>query len=411
MSVRMKGFSSYTRLEEALGKIISQVNRVDEEIVSLNESLGRVLSNDVISGADVPPFDRSAMDGYAVQASDTFGADENNPIKLQVIGQSDIGTSPDAKVQKGEAVEIMTGAVMPEGADAVAMIEHTNREDDELEVFSPVSPGKNVSSRGEDVKAGQTVLKKGHQLRPQDVGMLASIGNTKAGIARKPEVGIAPTGIELREPGESLAPGEITESNSHSLEAAVKETGGEPSRLEIVPDEFDSLKKAISDASNFDMLLISGSTSVGKRDLAPDAILELGELIFHGVTIRPGGPTAFGVVDDTPVFALAGFPVASLVAFETLARPAVRYMQGLPADRGRPKVKARLERKVSSSLGRADVVRVEIQEEGEGLRASPIRVTGSSILSSMARADGYVIVPEDVEGIMDGEDVEVELFC
>lgn len=407
----MKGFSSYTRLEEALDKIVSRVNRVEEEIVSLNESFGRVLSNDVISGVNVPPFDRAAMDGYAVQASDTFGADENNPINLHIVGRSDIGTPPDAKVQEGEAVEIMTGAVMPEGADAVAMIEYTQREDDELEVLSPVSPGKNVSSKGEDVKVGQTVLEKGHCLRPQDVGMLASIGTTKVGVARKPEVGITPTGIELREPGESLEPGEITESNSYSLEAAVKDSGGDPSRLEVVPDEFDSLKESIGNASNFDMLLLSGSTSVGKRDLAPDAISELGELIFHGVAIRPGGPTAFGVVDDTPVFALAGFPVASLVAFETLARPAIRYMQGLPADRGRPKVKAKLERKISSSLGRADVVRVEIKEVGERLRVSPIRVTGSSILSSMTRADGYVIVPEDVEGFGKDAEVRVELLC
>ncbi|MBS3815265.1 MAG: molybdopterin molybdotransferase MoeA [Hadesarchaea archaeon] len=411
MSVRMKGFSSYTRLEEALDKILSRINSLQSETIPINQSLNRVLYEDIESEVNIPPFDRSAMDGYAVRASDTFGADENNPIELKVIGSSDIGTPPEDSVGEGEAIEIMTGAVMPEGADAVIMIEHTEREDNKLEIYSPVSPGKNVSDKGEDVKSGEKVLSKGKKLRPQDVGMLAATSHTEVKVFSKPKVGIVATGVELREPGEELDSGEITESNSYSLEAAVNECGGEPDRLKITPDEPSALRETVEKASDFDMLLISGSTSVGKRDLIPEIISELGELIIHGVAIRPGGPTAFGIVDGVPVFALAGFPVASFIAFETLSRPALRFMQGLPGDRGRPRVEAKLKRKVSSTLGRADVVRVKLDKDSEEQVAEPIRVTGSSVLSSLTRADGYAIIPEDVEGFDKGIEVEIELFC
>jgi molybdopterin molybdotransferase len=350
------------------------------------------------------------VDGYAVQAADTFGASEQKPVKLRVIGSVRIGVTSKLRVRKGEAIKIMTGAPIPKGADAVVMVEHVLARDKNIAVLAPVTPGKNVSARGEDVKAGEVVLERGRLIRPQDVGMLASVGKIRVRVSRRPKVAIFATGGELRRPGERLGRAEITDINSYSLAAAVESCGGLSQNLGIMPDRPELLKRALRKAIGYDMVLASGGSSVGEFDIMPDVIAELGELLFHGVAIRPGGPTAFGVVGRQPVFSLAGFPVSSLVAFDMLVRPALRKMQGLPADRGYPKVRAKLARKVSSTLGRADVVRVKVRvKEGE-LLADPIRVTGSGVLSSMTEADGFFIVPEDVEGFDGGDIVDVEIY-
>jgi molybdopterin molybdotransferase len=290
------------------------------------------------------------------------------------------------------------------------MVEHTRANDKKIEVFAPVTPGKNVSARGEDIKVGELVLRCGQQLRPQDIGMLASTGKIRVRVSRRPKVAILATGSELRKPGKRLGKAEITDTNSYSLAAVVASCGGLPYRLGTIPDKPEPLRRVLRKAVNYDMMLTSGGSSVGEHDIVPDVIAGLGKLLFHGVAIRPGGPTAFGVVGDKPVFSLAGFPVATLVAFDMLVRPTLRRMQGLSADRGYPRVRARLVRKVSSTLGRADIVRVQVRAEGSELVAEPIRVTGSSVLSSMTKADGFVIVPEDVEGFDEGSTVEVELY-
>jgi molybdenum cofactor synthesis domain-containing protein len=406
----MRGFASYTRLSDALEIIIANVKPLGSELVPFDRALGRVLAEDIISKVDVPPFDRAAVDGYAVRAADTFGASELKPVSLRVVGAADIGRTTKRRVRKGEAIKVMTGTPMPQGADAAVMVEHTRARGKAIEVFTSLTPGKNVSARGEDVKAGELVLKRGRKLRPQDLGMLASTGNLWVRVARRPKVAILATGGELRKPGERLGRAQITDSNSYSLAAAVESCGGLPRRLGIVPDEPGLLRRALRGASRYDMMVASGGSSVGERDLMPDLIAELGELLFHGVAIRPGGPTAFGVVRSKPIFSLAGFPVASLVAFDMLVRPALRRMQGLPADRGYPRVKARLTRKISSSLGRVDVVRVRVRSRRGELMAEPIRITGSSVLSSMTRADGFLIVPEEVEGFDKGSIVEIELY-
>ena len=410
MSVRMHGFTRYVRLKDALKIILSNVRQTGVELVNFDQALGLVLAEDVVSNVDVPPFDRSAVDGYAVRAADTFRASEGKPIRLRIVGSIAIGSPTKLRVRKSEAAKIMTGAPMPAGADAVAMLENTRVAGRKLDVCMSLTPKKNVSTRGEDVRAGDLVLKRGQRLRPQDVGMLASVGKVRVRVARKPGVAILATGNELRRPGKPLGRAEIADINSYSLVAAVESCGGRPQRLGVVKDDKTLLKRALLKASKHDMTLLSGGSSVGERDLVPDAIAECGELLFHGVAIRPGGPTAFGVVRGRPVFALAGFPVASLVAFDMLARPALRAMQGLPASRGYPRVQAKLMRKISSTLGRADVVRVRVRYVAGRLLAEPIRVTGSSILSSMTRADGFVIVPENSEGFKEGSTVEVELF-
>lgn len=406
----MRGFIRYTKLEDALKLVLSRVKRLGSETVSFERALGRVLAGDVVSKTDVPPFDRSAVDGYAIRAADTFGATETKPRRLRVIGSIPIGAPARLRVRRGEAAKIMTGAPMPAGANAVIMVEHVSARGKQLDAHVPLTPGKNVSARGEDVRTGEVVLKRWGLLRPQDIGMLASTGKLRVRVARRPRVAILATGSELRKPGARLGPAKIADTNSYSLAAAVARCGGAPQRLGIIPDKPKPLHRALRKAVKHDAVIVSAGSSVGERDLVPDAIREMGELLLHGIAIRPGGPTAFGVVGGKPVFALAGFPVASLVAFDMLVRPVLREMQSLPADRGYPQVRAKLARKISSTLGRADIVRVGLRSERGTLIAEPIRVTGSGILSSMTRADGFVIVPEDVEGFGEGASVEVELY-
>ncbi len=406
----MRGFARYTRLGDALKTVLSRVKRLGSEFVSFDHAFGRVLAEDVISKTDVPPFNRSAVDGYAVRAADTFGASETKPKKLRVVGSAKIGVVTKFRVRKGEAVKLMTGAPMPRGADAVVMVEHTKIEGKRIAVLVPLTPGKNVSARGEDVRAGEVVLKYGQQLRPQDIGMLSSISHLKVRVFRRPKVAVIVTGSELRRPGTRLKSAQITDINRYSLAAGVTSCGGVANPLDITPDKPQALRRTLQKALKNDVVLISGGSSVGEHDIAPDVVAELGELLFHGVTLRPGGPTAFGIVRGKPVFCLAGFPVASLVAFDMLVRPAIWVMQGLPPDWGCLRVRAKLTRKVTSSLGRADVVRVRVWSEADELLAEPIRVTGSGILSSMTRADGFILVPETMEGFEKGAVVEVELY-
>jgi molybdopterin molybdotransferase len=410
MSVRMRGFAGRIKLSDALRVVLSNVEQVGEEFVPFDQALGRVLAEDVISGLDVPPFDRSAVDGYALRAADTFGASPTNPKKFRMVGSVRVGAAPKLQVGKGQAVKLMTGAQMPRGADAVAMVEHAKPGKGYISVTVPLTPGKNVSARGEDVRAGEVVLRRGHLLRPQDLGMLSSICHLRVRVFRRPRVAIMATGSEIKPPGERLKSAQITDINSYSLAAGVASCGGVANRLGIFPDEPEALRSALLKALKYDMVLISGGSAVGEHDIAPETVGRLGKLLFHGVALRPGGPTAFGVVRKKPVFCLAGFPVASLVAFDMLVRPALRVMQGLPADWGCLRVKAKLTRKVTSSLGRADVVRVRLWSEAGELLAEPIRVTGSSILSSMTQADGFLLVPEDTEGYEAGREVEVELY-
>ena len=408
--VRMRGFARYTRLGDALKTVLSRVKPLGSESVPFDRALGRVLAEEVVSKVDVPPFDRSAVDGYAVRAADTYGASELKPSRLRLVGSIEVGEKTGLRAGKRQAVKIATGARMPRGADAVVMLEHTEVERGWVAVSVPLTPGKNVSKRGEDVRAGEVALRKGKLLRPQEIGMLASTGNVRIKVARRPSVSILATGPELRPPGASLGRAQISDTNSYSLAAAVADCGGVPHRLGIVPDDLGALRAALKKAIKHDMSIVSGGSSVGERDVVPEVIAGLGELLFHGVAIRPGGPTAFGLLGGKPVFSLAGFPVATLVAFDLLVRPALRFMQGLPAERGFARVRARLASKISSTLGRVDLVRVRLWEEKDEILAGPLRVTGSGILSSMTRADGFILVPENVEVLKKGAPVEVELY-
>lgn len=410
MEVKGRGFSEYTRFEDALDKILSRVEELPAEKVPFTSASGRVLSKDIESEVDVPPFDRAAMDGFAVRAEDTFGAKDNRPVQLELAGTIEIGSEGDFKLEEGEAIKIATGAPVPDGANAVVMLEKTMLEDSTLEIYSPVTPGKNVSSRGEDIKEGATVLKSGRKIRPWDIGILASIGVLEVDVKKKPNVAIASTGGELRKPGQELELGEITESNTYSLGAAVEANGGKYVRKDIVADQVEDIKESLEDVSEFDLFLFTGGTSVGEKDLVPDVISELGELIFHGVNIRPGGPFAFGIVNGTPVFSLPGFPAAAVIDFEIFMRPAIRSILGMAEQNFRPRIRGKLTRKISSSLGRVDVCRVKVSRVDGDYIVEPIRVTGSSILRTMSEADGFVTVPVEDEGFTQDEIVDVDLF-
>ncbi len=410
MDVRKKGFSEYTALEKAQQIALSKTHVLDEEIVRFDDSLGRITAEEVVSNVNVPPFDRSAMDGFAVKAEDTFGADENDPKELEIVESVKIGSSPEKNIESGKTAEIATGAPMPEGADATVKFEETVREGSKVDILSPVSPGENVSPKGEDFREGQKVLEEGREIKPSDIGILASTKNLKISVRKKPKVAIVMTGDELKEVDSSLSPGEITEVNGYTLGHSVEKVGGDFERLGIFSDDLDEIKKVLENTSGFDLMVLTGGSSVGEKDLVPLAIDEVGELFFHGVGIRPGSPCAFGVVDGTLVFSLPGFPAAALVAFETLLKPVLRKMLGLkPLDFGW-NVEGVLDRKISSSLGRVDVVRVELEEREDGYVVKPLRVTGSSVLRSISEADGVVMVPENQEGYSRGEHVDVQLI-
>ncbi|KXA91665.1 hypothetical protein AKJ64_04605 [candidate division MSBL1 archaeon SCGC-AAA259E17] len=411
MKGKKREFSEYIRLARALELILSEIKLSSKEKVTFEEANGRVLAEDVEARANVPPFDRAAMDGFAVQAEDTFGAGESDPKELEVVGSVEIGDSSEMRIESGEAAEISTGAPMPSNADSVVKVEDTySGEESRIMVISPVSPGKNVSSKGEDVKLGEKLFEAGHRVDPSDVGILASSQNLDVEIRRRPEVGILATGSELRKPGTELEPGEITEINTYTLDSAIRNSGGSPERLGIVPDDADRIEEALGLSSKYDLLLVTGGTSVGKKDIIPDVIAERGNLIFHGIAMRPGGPVGFGMVDGTPVFSLPGFPAATLIAFEMAVKPALLEMQGTSLESYHLEVRAELDRKINSNLGRLDIIRTKLSREDERYVAEPIRLTGSSILTTISRADGLIVVPENKEGFKRGDEVPVKIL-
>ncbi len=410
-SVRMKGFDERRTLEEVLGEVLSALPRMPPERIPTISALGRIVHGNIVAERDVPHFDRAAMDGYAVVAADTFNCSQEKPARLKLVGECTVGRVSDVEVRRGEAAQISTGAPMPRGADAVVMLEYASVSEGYVHVYKPVAPFQNVSRRGEDVKAGDVVIADGEVIRPQEIGLLLQCGVKKVSVAAKPRVAIASTGSELVDINEEPDVGQVVASNEYMLAALTKTYGGEPVYLGVVPDERDALRLTINKALTFDMAVFSGGTSVGKYDYMPETVAEFGgKNVAHGLTIRPGGPTAVFLIGRKPVFCLPGFPVAAMIAFESLVAPSIRKMLGAGKIDPRPVVEAVLVRRVPSTLGRRDFLRVKIEESGSGLIAIPLRVAGSGILSSMTRADGVVEIPEDVEGFDEGEKVKVKLF-
>ncbi|WP_456469142.1 molybdopterin molybdotransferase MoeA, partial [Archaeoglobus sp.] len=356
---------------------------------------------------DIPPFDRSAMDGYAVVAEDTFGASQTNPIMLELVGSVEIGEISPFTISNGKAAKIVTGAMIPKGANAVVMLEYARESSSMVEIVKPVTPMKNVSRRGEDIKAGELILKKGEILQPQDAGVLASLGIEKVKVYRKPRVAVISTGNELVELGSKIEGAKIYNSNNPMLCNALAEFGFEAVSLGIARDNRESIKSKLEEALSYDAILITGGTSVGHRDIVPEIVSEYGEILFHGVSMKPGMPTAAAVIGNKPVFMLPGSPAAALLSFYIFVVPALyRLMNVRILARKWSRQKGVLQRKIPSDIGVRSNVRV-LWEDG---KVYPIRISGSGILSSFIRANALLIVPEEKEGYDEGEEVEVTLL-
>jgi molybdenum cofactor synthesis domain-containing protein len=403
------GFKVKISLKEALDKVLPFAIEVEDESVGLTDSLSRVLSDKVVSEMSNPPFDRAMMDGYAVIAKDTFGASPSNPISLKVVGSVSTGDLPYTTLKNGDAIKIMTGAPVPKGADAVLKVEYTREEEGIVEVLGPVPPGKNISTVGEDVKKGDILLEKAKLLKPHDIGVLAATGNLNVRVKKKPKIKIASTGAELLKPGEDLKLGSIYDINGYTLSGLVEVLGCQPESYGIIKDDERELEVVIK-SRGWDVLLISGATSVGEKDFVPNVIEKLGKIIFHGVNIRPGGPVGFGVIDDKPVFMLPGFPVACITAFELLVTPFLQKMLGTDPAPFHPSIAGVLEKAVPSQLGRVDFVRVTIGGREEGFKIKPVSSKGAGLITTLTNAHGFLLVDESREGIEAGEKVEVFLL-
>ena len=405
--VRMRGFASRTDLDEALSRLRALVRRLGAEEVALDEALGRTLAADVVAARDVPAFRKSAVDGYAVRAAETFGASGQDPLVLSLVGEVLPGVVGERRVGPGEAVRIMTGGAVPEGADAVAMAEVAAERGGELLLSDAVTPGRNVAAVGEDIRRGEMVLRAGRVLKPQDLGVIASLARPRVAVVQRPRIAVLTTGNELvsADDPEADRPGRVINSNRYTLKGLVAELGCLPLSLGIAGDDEQVLGEAVKSFPG-DILVTTGATSVGKEDFLPLVVRALGELVVHGMNIKPGSPAGFGVVGERLVFLLPGNPVAAMVAFDVLVRPVLQLMLGQEEGRRNPRLRARLRRKMASALNRVEFVRVCLVD-GE---VEPLRAGGSGVLSSMSKADGFVIVPRDVEGHEAGELVEVYLL-
>ncbi len=395
-------------LTDAKRIVLEHVHETGEEEIRFSDALSRVLSRDVISAMDNPPFDRAMMDGYAVIAKDTERASSSTPVGLKLVGAVAIGDYPTITLKAGEAVNIMTGAPIPNGADSVLRVEYSRKQGDAVEVLEHITPGKDISKRGEDVKARDVLLKKGRVLKPHDLGVLAATGNLTVWVQTQPKVVVVSTGSELVEPGKDLSPGSIYDINTFTLSSLVKEVGGQPIEREIIRDDEKELENLLR--SDWDVLVLSGATSVGEKDFVPEVIKRHGKVLLHGVNIRPGSPAGFGIVNGRPVFMLPGFPVSCIATFEHFVAPYIQMMLGKDISPRHRAVTGTLEKAVTSPKGRVDFVRVKVRGEEENLTVSPITAKGSSLITTLSKSDGYLLIDEEIENIDAGEQVKVYLY-
>ena len=404
--VRMRGFAHRQTVAAALAWLDAQLKALGPERLPLAEAAGRVLALPIVSAVDVPGFDRATMDGYAVVASSTEGAGAYSRLPLSVVGDSMPGRPYEGMVSAGQAVRVMTGAPLPGGADAVLPAEFVDAEADGRTVaaLEAVSPGKNVGRTGEDIVRGTRLLEPGRVLRPQDVGVISSIGLAHVEVVRKPRVRLVVTGNELLEAGASPRGFHITDANGPMLSALVARDGGVVDFRGIVRDDAGAITDAL--LGDADVVLVSGGSSVGVEDLAPGLVAQYGELAVHGIAMRPSSPTGMGRIGDRLVFLLPGNPVSSLCAYDFFAGRAIRVLGGRAAEWPYRRVRGRLARKISSPIGRLDYARVTVSED----TVEPLAVAGASLLSSTTRADGFVIVGDDSEGFAAGTDVDVWLY-
>ena len=405
--MRLKGFQKLTTADEALRiwLLNLQVQKPRIVEVPLQEALDRILAEDIFTQEDLPRFDKSAVDGYALVAKGTIGATQFKPATFQV--------TEIAEITPKQVRQVWTGNPIPEGADAVVMIENTKRRDGNLEVWLPLVPGENVSKKGEDLQKGECAAKVGTRLNPYHLGLLAALGYSQIKVVEKPRVAIIATGSELARAGAPRKENQIFESNQTMLSAMCREFGADPVGLGIAEDDIEEISEKIrSGLQECDAVITSGGTSVGGYDLVPDAVNRVGKpgVLVHGIAVRPGMPTALAVLENKPVMILSGNPVAAVIGFEVFARPLLSRMLGMGGEEARPVLKAVMTRKVATALGRKTYVRVRVLWKNDEFLAEPVSTRGSGAISTMTRSNGFVVVPENREGVKEGELVTVRLF-
>ena len=393
-------------LDEAMALVFEAAKPIERtERVSIREAAGRVLASAATAAFDVPPFDRAAMDGYAVIAEDTFGAGRYDPKLLRCVERVYTGQMPTRTLRRGECIEIATGAPMPQGADAVVMVEESERAGgDEIRIFTPVYPRQHVGRRAADITAGQRLLAAGDLLNASKVGALASVGVFEVDVFARPRVAVMSTGNEIVEPGQPLGPGQIYDINHFTLTAVINTHGGTAVAYPPAHDTLPELVQAIRTAAEADIVVFSGGSSVGERDLIMDALLQIGEVTFHGIAVKPGKPTVFGRVGDTPVFGMPGYPTSCLSNAYMLLVPMLRRMARLPEYRPQTVI-IPLSRRVVSTTGRHQFYTVRVSD---GLAVPAFKASGD--ITSMSLADGYIEIPAQTDIVEAGEMVEVKLF-
>jgi len=401
----MKPFKTLISREAALELIIENTHPTKKiEEIPLTEGIGRVLAEKAVAEFYVPPFERSSMDGYAVRAQDTFGAGTFSPKKLKLIGEQHAGESFEGTVGEGECLQVATGSPIPKGSDAVIMVEFTKRDGDTIDIQKPAYPGANISPIGEDIKVGDVVILAEETLTPAKIGALAALNMEIINVYKKPEIAIYSTGSEVRPLGTELKPGQIYDINQYTLSAIIEMNGCVPIMKGIIPDNMKSLETAIKEGAEYDMAVFSGGSSVGVRDFFTESMKKLGEVFFHGVQIKPGKPTLFGLVDGTPVFGMPGYPTSCLSNSYIFLKPSLRRLARLAPSE--PKlVKARMGARFVSSSGREQFLTVKIVD---GVARPVFKKSGA--ITSMADADGYIVLPVNLDVIEEDEEVTVTIL-
>ena len=403
--VRMRGFKQRMEVRQVESLIRERVHPLGVETIPLGDAGGRILADPIVSRFNVPAFPRSAMDGYALKSSETFGAGQYNPLPFKVVGEVTPGSNFSQTVGAGEAVRIMTGAPIPAGADAVLMAEYTSEDDGVMTAIEAVPPRKHIGRVGEDIKEGDEVFRSGRRLRAQDLGVLASIGVPEVSVRKAPAMTLLITGNELLKPGEKPRDAMIVDSNSPMLKSLLERDGGVTAEIRHLPDDREVIRDSLLHAPG-DILATTGGTSVGVEDHAPTLIEEEGELLVHGIAMRPSAPTGFGWVAGRPVFLLPGNPVSCLAAYDFFVAMALRRMGGRDEAWPYRPVTMPLRDRISSQIGRVDYARVMV-EEGQAIL---LATSGASALSTTTKADGFVVVEQNSEGMPAGETVQVWLY-
>lgn len=395
---------------------LKEITQNNIEEVNIKIALHRFLAEEIVAPANLPGFNRSIMDGYAIRAEDSFGATDGLPSYLKIIGEIKMGVRPEFKINPGEAAKISTGGMLPEGANAVMMVEYTEQIDDTtIEARRSISPWENVVREDEDLKTGEIILRKGSRLRSQDIGVLAGIGKINIKIYKKPKIAIISTGNEIIPAEGKPRIGQIRDINSYSLGACIEEAGGVPVYRGIIKDEVilleQEIKKAIKE-DKVEAVIISGGSSVGVRDVTLEVLNRLGKpgVLIHGVSAKPGKPTILAIADNRPIFGLPGHPVSAMIIFDLFVRPLISRLQGGEYNYNSAKeIEAELTCNMVSDSGREDYIRVFVYKEGEKYYAEPI-LGKSGLISTMVRASGLIKIELNVEGLEKGSKVMVRLF-